>query len=426
MRTPSQVSIAIPGARLVPRLHSPILRAAAFLAVAAASAFAQSSGAKQRLELSDSAHRAATVTSAVRPTPVAAKPVAAPSAPAPTPAPPAAPASPATTAGLRIDFVRNQAIYGVALYAPAFATTVAQDGLAWGASYLLVAGGTYVAAAEISRELKITDPMQRLATGVPIRGAIAGSMLASTVNGDPRTTAASMLAGSIGGVALGLWLGQPMSDGEAAATLFGSDVLGLAGYASSTAMGMQNPGAPNKTRTAMTVGGMLIGAPLGQAYAALASYNVTPGDLTAMTATAGVGMLAGLTAVANGPRTDRQIAAALGIGGAVGLIAGDRLLVRRYDHTPEEGRMVVLGGMGGGLMGAGVALLTGGTSSRTSAFTAGMTTAGAAAGIALAQRYIAPKADGEARLGGLKLNPLGVVAAMTGTHGSYTIGSLRF
>ena len=333
---------------------------------------------------------------------------------------------PRTTGEFRSDFVRNQTLLGVAIYAPAFATTVARDGIAWAASYLLVAGGSFVAAAEISRAIKITDPMQRLATGAPIRGAIAGSILASTYDGDSRATAASILFGSIGGAASALWLGRRLSDGEAAATLFGSDVFGLAAFAGATAAGLEAPGSPAKRRSGLTLAGMIVGAPLGQAYAALAPYNVSVGDLTAMTASAGVGMLAGLTTVASGTITDRQVAAALAIGGAAGLVVGDRLLARRYDHTPSEGRLVVVGGVAGGLMGAGVALLTGGSQGRFNTYSAALTTLGAAGGIVLTQRYMLPQADGALRLGGLRMNPLGVVAAATGMRGVYTLGSLSF
>lgn len=363
---------------------------------AAAAQSTPPSGAKPRLELADVAS-------------------------APKPA-----GAPETAAAFHPGFVRNQSLLGVGIYAPAFATTVAHDGVAWAASYLLIAGGSYVAAAEISREIKITDPMQRLATGAPIRAAIASSMLATSVNADPRTTAASVLFASVGATAASLWLGKPMTDAEAAATLYGSDVLGIAGFATATAMGLQNGGTLNKARAAFTVGGMMLGAPLGQAYAALAPYNVSVGDLTAMSASAGVGMLAGLTAVANSERTDRQVAAALAIGGAAGLVVGDRFLVRRYDHTPSEGRIVVAGGLAGGLMGAGVALLTGGSQGRMNGYAAAFTTVGAGAGVILAQRYLLPKADGALRLGGLKMSPLGVVAAASGMRGSYTLGSRSF
>jgi hypothetical protein len=382
---------------------------------------AQDPGPKPRLELADTARRAAAAANA----PVANRPapaVAVGSAPAlATPADPRA-----NVSGVRMDFVRNQSALGVMLYGPAFATTMSRDGLAWAASYLLMAGGSFVASAEVSRQLTITDPMQRLATAAPIRGAVAGSILAALLDADAPATAGAIYFASLGGTAAGLWKGREMNDGEAAATIFGSDVLGLAAYGAATGAGFENDGKANRTRLAASLAGMLVGAPLGHAYAALAPYHVSAGDVTAMTATAGVGMLAGLTAVANGPRTDRAIATALTVGGLAGLVAGDFTLVRRYDHSPSQGRLMVAGGLAGGLMGAGVALLTGGSQARWSAYSAAFTTVGAAGGIALSQRYLGPRADGAMRIGGISLEPMGVVAAATGLRGSYTLGSIRF
>ena len=379
--------------------------------------------AKPRIELADSARgstalRAETV-------PKAAMPASTVTAARPRGSTPKPAGGAETTAGFRSDFVRAQALIGVGIYAPAFATTVARDGITWAASYLLVAGGSFVAAAEISREMTITDPMQRLATGGPIRGAVAGSMLASAIGGDAHATAASVLFGAVGGTAAALLAGRQMNDGEAAATLFGSDVLALAAFAGSTASGFTT-GGRTRTRAAVTVTGMLLGAPLGHAYAALAPYHVSVGDLTAMSAAAGVGMLAGLTAIVEGDRSDRRVAGALAIGGVAGLIAGDRFLVRRYDHTASEGRLVVAGGLAGGLMGAGVALLTGSTQARLSTVSAALTTAGAAGGIMLSQRYLLPKADGALRLGSVRFNPMGAVAAAAGMRGTHTLASVRF
>jgi hypothetical protein len=381
---------------------------------------AQDPGAKPRLELADSARRptrnAASANERVN-APVAA--------PASALRPAAAPAIP-LAAGYRADFVRNQSALGVVLYAPAFASTIAHEPISWAAGYLLVAGGSFVAAAEISRDMTVTDPMHSLATGLPIRGAIAGSMLAALADMDGRSTAGTILFSSVAGTTAALWRGRTMDEGEAAATLFGSDVLGLAGWGLATGAGMENDGRANPTRLGMALGGMVIGAPLGQAYAALAGYNVTAGDLTAMYAAGGVGMLAGLTAIANGGHSEREVAAAMTIGGFAGLVAGDRLLTRRYDHTRDQGGMMIAGGVAGGLMGAGVALLADGSRERWSAWTGAFTTAGAAAGVAWAQYYLKPKPDGVARLGGLTLNPAAVVAAATGMRGSYTLGSIRF
>jgi hypothetical protein len=399
---------------------------------AAPRAGAQDGTPKPRLELADSAARnnrtsrpepaTATVAPvAAKVIPARAKPVSAASNGNAT-----TPPAPAIAAGFRGDFVRNQAVLGAAIYAPALATVVAPNDIAWGVSYLFVAGGSYVAAAEFSRQVKVTDPMQQLATHLPIRGAIAGALLSEVGGADRQLAATAMLVGSVGGTAVGLWRGRTMDSGEAAATIFGSDVLGLAGYGIATAAGVTAGGIRNRTRLTAMLAGMVAGAPLGQAYAALAPYNVSAGDLTAMTASAGVGMLAGLTAIANGAHSERETAVALTAGGLAGLVAGDFLLARRYDHSVEQGRWIAAGGIAGGLMGAGVALLTGSAESRWTTLTAGLTTLGAATGVALAQRYSGPAADRGVRIGSLELNPIGFVAAASGARGSYTLGSIRF
>ena len=396
------------------------LAAPAALAVANR-AGAQDPGPKPRLELSDSARRATDRASAATESRNTA-PRSAPRSRAATRRPAPAPA----VTGVRPDFVRNQVLLGITTYGPAFATSTGRDPLTWTAGYLLVAGGSFVAAAEVSRDIAVSDPMQRLATGFPIRGAVAGLIGAAMLDANSYSTGALVFLTSVGGTAAGLWRGRTMDDGEAAATLFGSDVLGLTGWGLGTAMGLRNEGEANQARLALTLGGMLAGAPLGQAYAAMAPYNVTAGDLAAMGAASGVGMLAGLTAIANGQRTDREVAAALTAGGLVGLVVGDRFLTRRYDHTTAEAQMMIAGGAAGGLMGAGVALLTGGSTDRWSAYSGAFATAGAAAGVAWAQYYMKPKSDGVARVGGVQINPMGVVAAATGMHGAYTLGTIRF
>ncbi|MCC7195737.1 MAG: hypothetical protein IT356_09300 [Gemmatimonadaceae bacterium] len=336
-------------------------------------------------------------------------------------------ASRPATGELRRDFVRNQAIIGLGVYAPAFATTVATEGVGWVASYLAIAGGTYIAAAEVSRELKVTDPMQRLATWMPLHGAAAGVIFGAMVDGSRRETAAAVLGGALAGTALGLWRGRGMDMDEASATIAGADVGALAAYGAATFAGLTDQGGRNRTRLAATLGGMVVGAPLGHAYVALAPYRVTQGDQLAMAATAGVGMLAGLTVIARDPNpTQRQIGGALTFGGLAGLIAGDRLFASRYDHTEGDGTLIIGGGVAGGLMGAGVALLAGGSTSRWSTKTAGLTTLGAAAGVAWSQYYLQPAADGAVRPGALRFDPAGIVAAAMRMNGAYTLATIRF
>ena len=278
--------------------------------------------------------------------------------------------------------------------------------------------------------MTITDPMQHLATWAPVQGAVAGSMLGALLGADEKGTAGAILAGSLGGTAMALWRGREMNEGEAAATLFGTNALGLLAFGASTAMGVERgtpSGASNKTRLALALGGMIAGGPLGHAYAARAPYHISRGDLTAMSAAAGVGMLAGITAIAGmDDPSDRQVAGALTVGGIAGLVAGDRLLAKRYDHTPGEGRLVVVGGLAGALIGSGVALVIRGEDATWGTLTAALATAGAAGGIALSQRYAAPKADGALGLGAFSLNPAAIVAAASGMRGTFTLGSIRF
>lgn len=401
----------------------------AFVALGAASmtpgrAPAQAGDPKPRVELADSVRGrsapASTVAAASRP-----------AGPQRTPAGVAAARrfdAPGTaTAGPRQDFVRNQTALGLAIYAPAFATTIATTPVAWAASYLVMAGGSYVASAEISREIVVTDPMQELATWAPINGAVAGGLLGVALKSDQPGNAAAVFIGSLGATAMALWRGQPMNMGEATATIAGSDVGGLTGYGVATAAGLVNDSSTNRTRLAVTAAGMILGAPLGHAYAALAPYHVTRGDLGAMTATAGVGMLAGLTVIADDQQAgERKVAGALTYGGLAGLVVGDLLFTRRYDHTDDQGTAMIGGGIAGGLMGAGVALLTGQAHRRWSAVGAAFTTVGAAAGVAWSQYYMRPKPDGGLQLGSLEFNPSGILGVATRAPGAHTLATLHF
>lgn len=403
-------------------------------ALAPRPAAAQGGAPKPRLELADTSRTPRVASSGA--VTAASVPRRAPSGMTPAgtaaPAPPAAPArhdvpTGTAVAGPRPDFVRNQTVLGIAVYAPAFATTIAMNPIAWGASYLVVAGGSYVAAAEISREVMVTDPMQELTTWASVNGTVAGALLGRAVDADRQGSAAAVFAGSLGGTAMALWRGRRMNAGEATATIIGSDVGGLAAYGIATFAGLTNDGSTNRSRLAVTAGGMILGAPIGHAYAALARYHVTRGDLVTMTATAGVGMLAGLTAIAGDAHPgERKYAGALTFGGLAGLAAGDVLFARRYDHTDGEGTLMIGGGIAGGLMGAGVALLSGGSRARWSTATAAFTTVGAAAGVAWSQYYLKPRADGGLQLGSLELNPAGLLGAATGAPGSYTLGTIRF
>ena len=74
----------------------------------------------------------------------------------------------------------------------------------------------------------------------------------------------------------------------------------------------------------------------------------------------------------------------------------------------------------------GQTLVIGGDETQWGTLSAALTTAGAAGGILLTQRYALPAADGGMRVGSLQLNPAAMVAAASGMRGTFTLGSFRF
>ena len=58
-------------------------------------------------------------------------------------------------------FIRNQTLLGLVVYAPAFAGAVGDNGAGYTAAYLVVAGGSFFAASEISRRISISTAAER-------------------------------------------------------------------------------------------------------------------------------------------------------------------------------------------------------------------------------------------------------------------------
>jgi hypothetical protein len=324
---------------------------------------------------------------------------------------------------LRNNFIRDQALLGLAVYGPSFAATVTNDPVAWSAAYLVVGGGSYFAAAELSRALTISEPTSWFATQTALRGGLAGWALGYAGSNNRHDRAAGVFFGSIAGTASALAFGRGMTDGEVAASTFGADLAALTGLG---ATHMLDPAAQARARVGVAALAGLAGYPLGYLYANQASYRVTPGDVTTLWTSAAIGATAGGAFVANGKPAPRTVAAALTGGALVGALVGDRLLVRRFDHTPEDGQIVALWAVGGGLMGAGVGVLTGAAHDRVSSTTAAMTAAGAVAGVFFAERYLStPTGRGKA-LSRLEFNPTGVLALAAGQAGEYPILHWRF
>ena len=353
-----------------------------------------------------------------------------------------APAAPVTKPGESVvvrSFVRDQTVLGFALYGPSFAASLANEPVAYAAAYLVAGGGSWVAARQLSASLTINEPTSWLATQTALRGAFTGWAIAVAADANRHNRAGGVFLGSLAGAAGAVALGRGMTDGEVAASVFGSDLAGLTGLA---ATHVARPGALSRSRAGATAGAALLGYPLGYWYARSAPYRVSPGDVNTLWTGAAIGALASGAFIASGDPSARTVAATLGAGALAGTVLADRFLVRPYDHTPADGQFVALGAAAGGLMGAGIAILSGAAHDRVSTATAALTAAGAVGGVAFIERWRAPLREGErvARRGGapararegaraasrLALVPGGAPATLLGATGTHTILAWTF
>ena len=332
---------------------------------------------------------------------------------------------------LRTRFVRDQTLLGLTLYGPAFAGAIADDGVSALAAYLVMSGGMFFASAELSQHVEITEARQLLATGLGARGAGSGALIASQAGAGFRERAAATLVGGLGGTIAGLAMGTGIEGGDAAATLFGHDLL----YASAMALTTTSDrdlfdtkgGAEATAAAAWTAAGWL-GAGLGRLYAGVTPHRVTVGDVQTLWLGATLGAAAGATAVANGAPEPQTVAMALMGGAFVGTVAAERLFVRRYDLSRSQANLVTVGSGAGALMGLGIGLLAQGEADRNGATTFAFATAGAATGAVLTARYVGPARDAGrvGALGRLRVDPLAAVAAATGRPGPHTLVHFTF
>ena len=145
---------------------------------------------------------------------------------------------------------------------------------------------------------------------------------------------------------------------------------------------------PGKAVMGGAVAAGVLGYAVGPRYARRAAYNVTAGDVSVAYAGALVGALAASALPGEGSREEVAFGAATG-GLLVGALLSDRLLVRRADRTAADGTLAQLGAVAGGLMGLGVAAMT--EANRQPTF--GLVAAGGALGLIAADRILEPAAD---------------------------------
>jgi len=336
-----------------------------------------------------------------------------------------------TSREMRTRFVRSQLILGFAAYGPAFATMVGDDAVTATAGYLVMAGGTFFAATEVSRQVVITPARQFLSSRMAWRGTINGLSFGNTIDLRARSVAGLAWLGGIGGTTAGLIIARDLSEGEAVSMVVGHDVAFLSSIALGYIIDPNDNDGEGMSQQARNITAMLAGwggYVVGQRYARNADYEVTAGDAMLLWLGAGIGASTLGTFIAEGSPSPQAVATTVLVGSLAGMWAADRLLVRVYDHSPSEGSLVALGGGAGALMGIGLGVLFAGEAQRGASLTLGLAALGGIGGILLTERYAQPGPDqGRAfDVGRVEFNPLGVVAAASRVPGRHPILRITF
>jgi hypothetical protein len=313
------------------------------------------------------------------------------------------------------------------VYAPAFAAAVTDNDAGGVSAYLLVAGATFFGATQIARDYTITPAMLFLSTHASLHAAAAGGSLPYIFGGSDNddAAAAGIFVGALAGTAGGLVFGNRMTTGDAAATGFGSDVAALTMVGLIlAAQGGEDADDLGRADAALVLGAAAAGYPLGYIYPRSVRYKVSAGDV-------GTLWLSGLLGISTASMflvdSDPGLTAgALTITGGFlgGIVAGDRIFVKRFDHTAGEAALLGLGGIAGSLVGLGVAnLIEDGDNERLNV---GLGTAAAMAGIAATHLYIAPRGD-EGRFSNIRFTPgNAALAAAARIPGRYPVLSVSF
>lgn len=336
-------------------------------------------------------------------------------------------------------FVRNQMILGWILYAPLLAS-LTDDARTGTALYLLSIGSSYFVTSAIGKGLTVTRAQNHLATDGAFRGWGATSGLLYAFGGDSlngKTYRGVGLLGALGGAAAGFAHGRRLTDGEAkaATTMSSFAALTTFGVAGTTGFlsGDETVEGNARTTVGAAVGAGVGGYLLGPAYPRRARYAVTKGDIQLLWLGATVGVMLAMT-----PIVETDVSEQLGWGLATagflgGIVAGDRVFARPFDHTTSDATQVWLGALAGGLMGSALVVLAEPDANMGLAFV----TAGAIAGMAIGHRLTAPRAVGT-RLGAapsgasrrrgasVEIDPAGLALGVAGVPGRHAFLRVTF
>ena len=334
--------------------------------------------------------------------------------------------------GERGGFIVTQSLLGLAIYAPAFAAAVTDSDAGGVSAYLLVSGATFFAASQIARDYTITPAMWGLSTHGAVHGAAAGGAIPYILGaGDDNDEAAyaGMFAGGLAGTAAGLIFGNRMTTGDAAAAGFGADLslltmLGLIVAARGENDGDGGIDELGRGDAALLLGATAAGYPLGYLYPRTVRYKVTAGDVLTLWVTGALGVATSSLFLIDTDPSVTVGALTLTGGFLGGVVAGDRLLVKRFDHTAGDAGLLAVGGTAGALMGFGLSNLLGGTDDDR--LNVGIGTAAAVLGIAATHYYIAPHGDAGRFSSNIRFTPGGAALAAAGVPGRHPLLSVSF
>ena len=333
----------------------------------------------------------------------------------------------------RSAFVRNQMIIAALIYGPAAAAFPEDDGKRAGA-YLVTTGVTFFGLMAASQNIDVTRAQNHLATDGAFRGALIARGLAFAFGVDEDNSdawATSALVGGIGGTLAGFRLGRGYTDSESHAATFGSTTLAGTTAGVLGAFGVFD-GDDSADRAA--VGGIvaagLLGYPLGVRYPRKAAYRVTAGDVMTLLPAGLIG--AALAATPGVDGDDGRLTSGLATAGyLVGVLVGDRVLVRPYDFTESQARTARLGAVAGGLVGLGITSLGEMDDNAALALVAVSGLAGLALTVAISDPTLANARTGMRAPGNrpdprIELDPMSVAYALARARGQHALVRVRF
>ncbi|HYU53569.1 MAG TPA: hypothetical protein VEK37_11520, partial [Gemmatimonadaceae bacterium] len=238
---------------------------------------------------------------------------------------------------------------------------------------------------------------------------------------------------------LGVRIARNMTEADAVASAFGSDIGATIALGTMEALRGERDCTfdpvtfvetcttrrlSNRSEVLVVLLSGLIGYPIGLLYPRNARYNVTAGDVQILVPTAVLGAGAGVSLLNRHAAYSHFMTAAT-IGGILGMMAGDRFLVRRYDHGRDDADRLSLGTGAGALMGAGIASLNKSWRNNPHVL-GGLSVGGGLAGLIITERYLHPDPDAGRPRFRVTFNATGIAALAARTPGNHSLLNVRF